>query len=966
MGMFSFPLFGDTFESIGLLNSKNMASYFADLLGFMYDSHGCLHFTPSDIYLLVKTIPKNTPLKIKMYNENPPDELKNIQFFNMAVNTASDINKFDEMFSSNPIKIVVYPSAGRLYIYVNGEPVFQVKTLAGAPQYYRQVFDLQKDGPVLWDPNLNTPTDYGIYQIFGTTSHYLSPTYYDSTIVPFGAMMVDNKGSWIFEEDGKWYGLPNHIIEDIKLPGGQRQYNYYDITEHGGKIVSARWGSHDFGKHALLWTEDGKHIYPELGYSEGELNYEQVVLTKDMADILTVQGTDEYEDCIGNNRNFRLYKDIYNFIRSNGEIVSDELDPIACSYYKLFNNIKLNQNDLGNIDSRLINAFNDYRNGNLPWLPWEKDKKEKTIGLYYFLRDYHLSFIKQAHYYKKIRDDWPLWGELRKKFRSDFDAMRVFSSENKQAFVESWLNSRLEFNTILPPKISKKASFAEFFVQEETTLFTQREKQALREIIRAGASLETAGLEMKSVNALNEYNFGVLLNEMLGNLYKSHGCLHVSPRNIYLLHKLLPIGCKIIVNDYFKKLDDAEYSNLPELAQMANFNEDLEELAKKFAAPADVAISVYPASRIWIIYLKNIPFAKMHVEAGPQSKIKILQERDKKGKPVFENETAYPTTPGIFYIFKKVDNYLSTIYYDLTVMPQDSIIKKEKDDWFFVNASGTMEKVPKSVKDDLNLPPDKRQFTYYDRVRDEKGGLVSAKWGDNPFGKYPIITSKNMKTQTPELVHTSGDLMMESRLLTSDLIRVLSAPQDKFEECIKYSKKFDLYSACFEFIADPRNEYLLNDLERGSYKLYKNIALSSAEVSAIPKDVFIAYKIVTGSEKLTKDEIAVLINERIAYYKGKTLIIDMEKIYGILYDIYQYVVAIHKNANIYGTLQKNWDGLSNLRKAMFFDFKTFIIKDPNIFYDFTRELTLKRVNMEKLSQKDAYILLESILIGKGL
>ena len=264
------------------------------------------------------------------------------------------------------------------------------------------------------------------------------------------------------------------------------------------------------------------------------------------------------------------------------------------------------------------------------------------------------------------------------------------------------------------------------------------------------------------------------------------------------------------------------------------------------------------------------------------------------------------------------------------------------------------------------MPYDERSFSYYDRKKDEKGEFVSVKWGGNPFGKYPIITSANMKFQSPELIHTSGDLMMEQRQLISDLIKVLSAPQDKFEECIKYSKNFDLYTACYEYVNDPGREDLLESIETGSYKLYQNLALSSKEVSAIPKDVFLAYKIVNGKEKLTSDEISVLVNEKIAQWQGKKLVIDMEKIYGILYDIYQYVIAIRKNANIYRTLQDNWNDLSGLRAALLHDFNTFIIKDQSVFDEFTRELTLKRVNMEKLSQKDAYILLENILKEKGL
>ena len=38
------------YSSISILNSSNLAVMFEKYLGYLYDSHGCLHFTPSDIY----------------------------------------------------------------------------------------------------------------------------------------------------------------------------------------------------------------------------------------------------------------------------------------------------------------------------------------------------------------------------------------------------------------------------------------------------------------------------------------------------------------------------------------------------------------------------------------------------------------------------------------------------------------------------------------------------------------------------------------------------------------------------------------------------------------------------------------------------------------------------------------------------------------------------------------------------
>ena len=60
-----FSAMASEYESLDTLNSTNWAGYFDDILGYLYDSHGCLHFSQTDIYLLYKTIPPGIPLTVK-------------------------------------------------------------------------------------------------------------------------------------------------------------------------------------------------------------------------------------------------------------------------------------------------------------------------------------------------------------------------------------------------------------------------------------------------------------------------------------------------------------------------------------------------------------------------------------------------------------------------------------------------------------------------------------------------------------------------------------------------------------------------------------------------------------------------------------------------------------------------------------------------------------------------------------
>ncbi|MDI6732160.1 MAG: hypothetical protein QME05_06330, partial [Candidatus Margulisbacteria bacterium] len=618
-----------TFESIRIINSSNLASYFNNDLGYLYESHGCLHFTPPDIYLLTKTIAPGTPLRIKKYSAGDNDlsfsSLK-VPFLADITLNEKDVERHKQAFLTGPAEIIVYPALGRLFIIVNGSAYAQVKTLAGPPQDILQVFDIKTDGAIEWDFTLSTPTDAGNYTILGDTPHYISPTYYSSTVVPFGAWLVKNNGLWSYQENGKWYRLPAQISNDLNDPPEQRTFNYYDIIYDGqGRIQSARWGSHDFGKYALLWTKDGKNKYPELGYAAGELLYEQVILVKDLVHILTLPGEDELDYCIAQNRNFSFYKGLYELFGSNGERAPSGIGAAAINEDRLYNQLDLSAEDYKNIDARLLEAFDKYQNNRLPR---NAEARQKTLGLVYYLKSNSAVIKKQAHWYEDLKKNWAFWRNLRVKLREDFSAMGILSLENRQNLLEKWLADRLEFKTIGPPSQAKNVStlsFAAFFrPDEESAVFSAREEAVMRKLI-SEATGEIEGLNLFSVKALNDYNFGVLLNDILGDLYKSHGCLHVSPRNMLLLYRLLPLKAQINIHDYSKKYDVSQIKNLPDLAGMVNFQDDLDKLKEKFTAASDVKIVVYPASGFWIICLKDKPFAKMQVKGGPQTKMYLVQ-----------------------------------------------------------------------------------------------------------------------------------------------------------------------------------------------------------------------------------------------------------------------------------------------------------------------------------------------------
>ena len=948
------------YQSQKLLNDTNWADLIGNYLGYLYDSHGCLHFTPSDIYLLTKTINNGTALEIESYSQTVlPKGYETVPIFRTIIKTPSDLSAFNQRFDSERTKIVVYPGLEKLFILVDGSPVTQMDILPGPPDFYRQVYGLSSKGKVDWDNQVMTPTDGGSYRILGTTDHYLSNTYRETTIVPFGAWITKSNNQWVFQEKGEWYELPAAVAADLEQPYGSQDLSYYDLSlDSAGKIQSARWAGNDFGKYALLWTKDGTTSYPELGYTEGQLLLEQTLLVKDLANVLTVDGPDTLDAVLAQNLRLQGFKDVFDFVSSKGQIVPDSLSPTACAYVRLYSGWPLSDDDKARLNAQAVTAFNDYTKNQLPA---NHQQREQSIGLYNYIRDYAREFDKEAGYYSLFKDNWNLFSDLRMKLRNDFMVYGLYSQTNKQITIERFINDRLEFRLINPPEKPVKLTFGELFKpDQEQSLFEQREKDALKNVIRLAASGEVSGLEFASVTALNNTNLGGLLNQMLGNLYKSHGCLHVSPLNVYILNKTLPVGTKITIKEYSEKADLNLYKDLPSLASMVSFDDDVAKLKSQLSNQKDVSAIAYPGSSVWIVYLKGKPFAKMAIEPGFPFQVKILRDRDKNGVPIFDENIAYPSPSGNYYVFKKYDNYVSNLYYDTTVIPQGAKISRDGDVWKFQSGPDKWTKVPDDISDDLNLPTEKQAMSYYDQSYDANGQLTGAKFGSNSFGRWPIQLSRDRKTPAPELVHTTGDLIMENRQLVGDLIGVLTAPKDSFEDCIKYSKNYDLYQSCYNLIQDPTKKNDFFPIESGSYKLYMGFPLTPEENTVIPADAKAAFK-VFKKNALTKEESDLLVKEKIASYKNGELVMDQAKIYGILYDLYQYVVSIEKNANIYSVLQSRWIELMPIRQAMLRDLNQYVITDPDVFKEFYRELIIERVELKRLNQPEALRVLNQLL-----
>ena len=671
-------------ESLGLINSSNLAVMFEKYLGYLYDSHGCLHFTPSDIYLLTETVPRKIPLDIRDYSGAKPEyDLAKVPFFNQSVMSQDDVLRYREKFRSGNTVIIAYPSWNRLLITVDGAPVVQTRMLAGPQNSLRRPIYIEKNGPIIWDPMTAGPTDAGMYSILAPVRDYISANYRNNTLIPFGGEIKREGSRWYYKRGGKKHLVPPNVAQDLALPQSQRTYNYFNIQKDtSGKITSLRWGSHDFGRYVLLWTKDGKRFYPEMGYAEGELYFEQSLLIEDLAGILSMPGQDDLDALVSKNDHFAFYREIHEYIESKGKTMSPRIDPTNAAYYKLYKGLALTPSERAYLDPRIVEAYRRVKEKDLPaiWLA-----REQTLGLYNYLKMNSLVFEKYGNFYGLIKKDWEFWGRLRTAFRSDFKKLGVISQANQKDIIENILNKRLEFNVLGGQDIDYlgSASISSFFGEEESSSFARREKEAAVGLLRSTAASTRETLTLLSKDALNNYNFGVLLNEMLGNLYKSHGCMHVSPRDAYLLYSLLPVNSKITVKSYSDSYDPDKLSAIPFLAGLADVEEDLARIKERIQRPSDIEVAVYPATGDWIISLNKEPFARSRVLGGGKDRLRRVEYRAANTYPIFSKNIAYPTSTGTFYVFRKVENYVSNIYRDTTIVPMGSRIRKISGRWTY-------------------------------------------------------------------------------------------------------------------------------------------------------------------------------------------------------------------------------------------------------------------------------------------
>jgi len=326
-------------DFLTLINEMNFPNISQEILGHPYDSHGCFHFYPADIYILYSIVPDLAELQVKDYTSTPDVAVSELPWAIEVIKKTADIKYYKELLN-NPsnASVVAYPGSEVWIIYNKKVPLFRMKALPGPSKAYYLSYTNPTSSEYTFDPSLSEATTPGKYYIFGRSDDFFTTSYRYTTIVPMWAKIQKTSGGYVYYRKNKAYPVPEIIRIDLeKNYAGRLIYNYFDIKrDASGKIVEAMWGSHDFGKYTIFWSRDKRNVSNEMGYATGEVSFEQKQFIMDLATALSVPSSNKLESFLNNFSGYHEYINLLYFLKGNDSFYLN--NPVVTTYLRLMYN----------------------------------------------------------------------------------------------------------------------------------------------------------------------------------------------------------------------------------------------------------------------------------------------------------------------------------------------------------------------------------------------------------------------------------------------------------------------------------------------------------------------------------------------------------------------------------------------------------------------------------------------------
>lgn len=445
-------------ELIDLLNGYNVPAECQEFLGHPYDSHGCFHFYPADIYLLYNLIPNLVGLEIKPYNVTPNLDLEAIPWATRFITTKDQIKLQQNLLTLNNTAIIGYPGSNLWVIFYQKKPLFKLKALPGPTKPY-YLATTTSPNQISYDHSLSEATTPGKYYIFGRSDDFYTIHYKSTTIIPMWGKIKKGTNGYVFYRNGMAYNVPQEIAYDLTNNfTSQYKYNYFNAQKsESGKIDEAQWASHDFGKYTLFWSQDKHNICNEMAYATGQVCFEQMQYLKDLASALADVTANTQDKFLAHFGEYLEYRKIGAFLSGENNFYLN--DPVVTTYLKLMYKQKIPPQEWLQVPPHLRAAYKLYYfPDDMPLTPDEitalsrvglhLTDKYKIYGLERELFLYKIAADKLILKFSYLRKNFDFFQKIKLAALKDFDNSGIKNTAAKEKILYNMLLKRIYFDTI--------------------------------------------------------------------------------------------------------------------------------------------------------------------------------------------------------------------------------------------------------------------------------------------------------------------------------------------------------------------------------------------------------------------------------------------------------------------------------------------------------------------------------------
>lgn len=420
----------------GAYLSVNWGFVLEELLINRHYSHGCFHLTPLGVKVFYETVPKGVPIVVKSYQDTPhPWLVKELPDLLLCINSPDTLLQAKRAFAA-PEKLLIeaYPNPGIFIFYFDEKPYATLRFRPGFEKKGALYFGFSGGEP-LYDPYFLTPTAAGTFETLFYTANFFAPRYPLTTSIPYGAKIFKSGQSYFYEKSGQKIPLPATVTEDFNQPKENRQFCFFEeIFDKKGKILLARWGSHDYGIYVIGLSPDGRSINQDLIYAAGPVLNDQRVIVDELAKIIA-DGNDDFNLARATSKTFQEEKTFYDFLMAPSEVLNRPNLSLETKlyliYYKLFHRLPLEKNEKKEINPVYEAALNYFIFGKR-YLK-QKDTKaliaagaafpkngavafneERIQGIYYNLYELANYVESGAQRFQRLTELWLIFAEFKK------------------------------------------------------------------------------------------------------------------------------------------------------------------------------------------------------------------------------------------------------------------------------------------------------------------------------------------------------------------------------------------------------------------------------------------------------------------------------------------------------------------------------------------------------------------------